>query len=264
MRPDSALALDPFGIALFVLIAIVYPLIGLYRYRRIEHLPEPLPSKTRLRIYYSLIVSQWTLVALVVLFFANAGRSLAELGQSLGPRPMGTLVTAGTVLAAFGVLSLFTTQQLKGASPSDLPRRMRRAGKILPQTGEERTWFALVALTAGVCEEILYRGFVPWAVAGWTGHVLLGFALAAIVFGLGHAYQGKDGMIVTGILGLFFGALAYFVKSLVPGQLLHIAIDLVNGIAVGATLARARLAPVPVPPLEAAPADVDAPAAPSA
>ena len=261
MRVDADLASGLPALGLFVLVAVVYPLIGLQRYRRIEHLPEPLPSRTRLRIYYSLIVSQWLLVALVALFFANAGRSLADLGQSLGPRPSGTLVTAGAVLALFSVLSIFTTQQLRGASPSDLPRRMRRAGKILPQTGQERAWFALVALTAGVCEEILYRGYVPWAVASWTGgNVLLGYGLAAVVFGLGHAYQGKDGMIVTGILGLFFGALAYFVKSLVPGQLLHVAIDLVNGIAVGATLARAQRAPAPAPSA----ADVDAPATPSA
>ena len=260
MRVDADLASGLPALGLFVLVAIVYPLVGLQRYRRIEHLPEPLPSKTRLRIYYSLIVSQWLLVALVALFFASAGRSLADLGQSLGPRPSGTLVTAAAVLAFFSVLSIFTTQQLRGASPSDLPRRMRRAGKILPQTGRERAWFAVVAITAGVCEEILYRGYVPWAVAGWTGNVLAGYGLAAIVFGLGHAYQGKDGMIVTGILGLFFGALAYFVKSLVPGQLLHIAIDLVNGIAVGATLARAQRMPVPAAPA----ADIDAPAAPSA
>jgi len=51
------------------------------------------------------------------------------------------------------------------------------------------------------------------------------------------------------------------VRSLVPGQLLHVAIDLVNGIAVGATLARAQAV---APPPEAAPADIDAPAAPSA
>ena len=254
MTPDHAFALSLPAIALFVLVAIVYPLIGLHRYRRIEHLPEPLPTSTRLRIYYSLILSQWTLVALVALLFAGAGRSLADLGQSLGPRPPETLITSLVLLAAFAVLSMFTTQQLRGASPSDLPRRMRRAGKILPQTGVERGWFVAVALTAGVCEEILYRGYVPWAVDSWLGgNALVAYGLAAVVFGLGHAYQGRDGMIVTGILGLFFGALAYFVGSLVPGQLLHVAIDLVNGIAVGATLARARLVP-----------EVDAPPAPSA
>jgi len=257
------LAHRPEAVLLAILVAVVYPLIGLRRFRRIEHLPEPLPSRTRLRIYWSLLVSQWILVLLTVLLFASAGRSLADIGQSLGPRPMQTIVTACVMLAAFTLLSLFTTRQLRNAKLSDLPHRMRRAGKILPQTGEERAWFALVALTAGVCEEILYRGFLPWFVDAHLGVVGVGYVVAAIIFGFGHAYQGRDGMVVTAVLGLFFGSVAYFVRSLVPGQLLHVAIDLVNGIAVGATLARARLqstpAPVPVPA-----ADIDAPVAPSA
>lgn len=257
----TGLAHRPEAILLVILIAIVYPLIGLRRYRRIEHLPEPLPSRTRLRIYWSLIVSQWLLVLLTALLFAGAGRSLADIGQSLGPWPMRTFVTAAALLAAFALLSSFTTRQLKTAKPADLPDRMRRAGKILPQTGTERAWFAVVALTAGVCEEILYRGYVPWFVDAHLGVAGIGYIVAAVVFGLGHAYQGKGGMFVTAILGLIFGAIAFSVRSLVPAQLLHVAIDLVNGIAVGATLARAQVQPAPV---DAIPADVDAPAAPSA
>jgi membrane protease YdiL (CAAX protease family) len=257
----SGLAHRPEAILLALLIAVVYPLIGLRRYRRIEHLPEPLPSRTRLRIYWSLIVSQWLLVFLTALLFARAGGSLADVGQSLGPWPARTIATAVALLAAFALLSLFTTRQLRNAKPSDLPERMRRAGKILPQTGTECAWFAVVALTAGVCEEILYRGFVPWFVDAHLGVAGLGYIVAAIVFGLGHAYQGRGGMFVTAILGLVFGALVFFVRSLVPAQLLHVAIDLVNGIAVGATLARARVQEEAV---IAIPADVDAPAAPSA
>ena len=255
------LAHRPEAVLLAILVAVVYPLIGLRRFRRIEHLPEPLPSRTRLRIYWSLLVSQWILVLLTALLFAGAGRTLADIGQSLGPRPMQTIVTACVMLAAFALLSFFTTRQLRNAKLSDLPQRMRRAGKILPQTGEECAWFALVALTAGVCEEILYRGFLPWFVDAHLGVAGVGYVVAAIIFGFGHAYQGKDGMAVTAVLGLFFGSVAFFVRSLVPGQLLHVAIDLVNGIAVGATLARAQRqsTPVPVPA-----ADIDAPAAPSA
>jgi membrane protease YdiL (CAAX protease family) len=256
------LAHRPETVLLALLVAVVYPLIGLRRFRRIEHLPEPLPSRTRLRIYWSLIISQWTLVLLTMLLFAGAGRSLADIGQSLGPRPAQTIATAAVLLAAFALLSLFTTRQLRNAKLSDLPHRMRRAGKILPQSGEERGWFALVAVTAGVCEEILYRGFLPWFVDAHLGIAGLGYVVAAIVFGLGHAYQGKDGMIVTAMLGLFFGSVAFFVRSLVPGQLLHVAIDLVNGIAVGATLERARKGEIAS--LEAAPGDIDAPVAPSA
>jgi membrane protease YdiL (CAAX protease family) len=242
------------AVLLALLVAVVYPLLGLRRYRRIEHLPEPLPSRTRIRLYANLIASQWLLVVLVTLLFAGAGRSLADVGQSLGRNAGNTLATVAALLLAFAVLSAFTTRQLRKASLSDLPRRMRRAGKILPQTNAERAWFVAVAFTAGICEEILYRGYVPWFVEGWLrGGPIVSFGIAAVVFGLGHAYQGRDGMIVTGILGLFFGSIASALGSLVPGQFLHVAIDLVNGIAVGATLARAHAAPPP--------AAVDAPAA---
>lgn len=240
MTLDPALAHTMPAVLLAILVAVVYPMVGLRRFRRIEHLPDPLPSRTRLRIYWSLIASQWTLVALTVALMTWGGRSLADLGQSLGLRPPVTVAVTVGLLALFALLSAFTTRQLKVATASDLPPRMRKAGKILPQNGIERAWFVGVALTAGICEEILYRGFLPWFVDGWAGGHGIGYVVAAIAFGLGHAYQGRDGMIITGILGLFFGSLAYSVKSLVPGQLLHIAIDLVNGIAVGSALVRSR------------------------
>jgi len=256
---DPALAHTWPVIVLALAVAVVYPLIGLRRYRRIEHLPEPLPSTTRLRIYWSLIASQWTLVALIAFVLTRGGRSFADLGQTLGAWPRVTIGIGAGLLALFAVLSVFTTRQLRVASASDLPSRMRRAGKILPRNERERGWFVGVALTAGVCEEILYRGFLPWWIAGLTGSVGLGFGLSAIVFGLGHAYQGRGGVIVTGLLGACFGAIAWGLKSLVPGQVLHVAIDLVNGIAVGRTLERVQAAPAaPMP------ADVDAPAAPPA
>ena len=74
----------------------------------------------------------------------------------------------------------------------------RRAGGIptgaddlLPRTGEERGWFAAVAVTAGCCEELLYRGVL---IAFGTGVLGLGVwpaaAIAVVVFGAAHLYQG--------------------------------------------------------------------------
>ncbi len=269
MTLDPTLARSWPVVAVALAAAVVYPLIGLRRYRRIEHMPEPLPSRLRLRIYWNVLGSQWSLVGLAALALAAGGRSFADFGQSFGRSPGVTLAVGASLLVAFGVLSIFTVRQLRKAGASDLPDHMRRAGKILPRNGAERAWFVGVAITAGVCEEILYRGFLPWCVASWTGSVLLGFALAAIVFGLGHAYQGRKGVIVTGLLGLYFGLLAWSMQSLVPGQLLHVAIDLVNGLAVGGALARIQAAPAPeatqdAAPQDTAPGDVDASAAPRA
>jgi membrane protease YdiL (CAAX protease family) len=238
MMSDVALAHSWPACALASLVAVVYPLVGLWRYKKLERLPDPLPSGLRVRFYRNVIVSQWTLVALTAWVMARGGRGLGDLGQNLGPEIMLTLGVAGALVAGFALLSTLTLRQLARADAHELPSHARRAGRILPRTNGERAWFVGVALTAGVCEEILYRGFLPWFLAELFGHLLLGFALATLVFGFGHAYQGRGGVIVTAVLGTFLCGIVILTRSLVPGQILHATIDLVNGIALGATMVR--------------------------
>jgi membrane protease YdiL (CAAX protease family) len=235
---DPALAHSwPAG-ALALVVAVVYPLVGLWRYKKIERLPDPLPPGMRVRFYRNIILSQWTLIALTAWVLASGQRGLADVGESLGRNARLTLTTAGTLLLAFAAVSTFTLRQLARARADELPPHARRAGRILPRTRTERRWFLGVALTAGVCEEILYRGYLPWFLASFFGHVLLGFALATLAFGLGHAYQGRSGVIVTAVLGTFLSVVVLVTGSLVPGQVLHIALDLVNGIALGTAMVR--------------------------
>jgi membrane protease YdiL (CAAX protease family) len=245
VTPDAVLAHTWYASALALLVAVIYPLVGLWRYKKIERLPDPLPSGMRVRFYRNVILSQWTLVALTAVVMARGGHGLRALGQSWGPEVMLTLGVAGALVAGFALLSTLTLRQLARARPDELPSHARRAGRILPRTPGERAWFVGVAITAGVCEEILYRGYLPWYLGGLLGHMLLGFALATIAFGLGHAYQGRGGVIVTGVLGTFLSGVVVLTHSLVPGQLLHTMIDLVNGIALGATMVRIEAAPAP-------------------
>lgn len=243
----SELARRPEAVVLTIAMAIVYPLLGYRRFLEIQQLPEPLDTGTKVRAYRNIVLSQWTLVLATVIVLHRAGGSLADLGFAVRSWVL-TIGVSLALLAGFALLSRLTLRQLAEVKPGELPEHVRRAGRVLPRTGRERAGFAAVAFTAGVCEEILYRGWLPWALAGWFGSALPGFALAAIVFGLGHAYQGRTGVLLTMLLATFLGAVAYFTRTIVPGQLLHVAIDLVNGMAVGAVLARHAAEPPPPPP----------------
>lgn len=102
---------------------------------------------------------------------------------------------------------------------------------VLPRTPRERRWCLLVAINAGVSEELFFRlalplllvlvGLPAWAAA----------ALALGAFAMAHRYQG-----ITGVAGtLVFGAVA-FALYLASGRLwlailLHAAVDL-NGLVV--------------------------------
>ena len=243
------LARTPLAIALTIVIAVVYPLLGWRRFRRLAAQPEPIARATRLGLYGNIVVSQWSLVLATGLVLGAVGPGLATIGQHVGPVPLRTALVAGALLVGFALLSRLTLAQLARASAGDLPGHVRQAGRILPRDGVERAGFLPVAITAGICEEILYRGWLPLVLAAWTGSLAIGFAGAAVVFGLGHAYQGRSGVILTGTLGLFLGAVTWWTGSLVPGQLLHVAVDLVNGLAVGATLARLGNETLPLQPI---------------
>jgi membrane protease YdiL (CAAX protease family) len=99
---------------------------------------------------------------------------------------------------------------------------------LMPHTCPERWRFHAVSVTAGVCEEILFRGFLLWYFAVWVG-IWPAAVLSSIVFGLGHVYLGTKQIPNTAIIGLVMATLAILSGSLWPAMLLHAAIDWNSG-----------------------------------
>ncbi|HEY0048540.1 MAG TPA: type II CAAX endopeptidase family protein [Pyrinomonadaceae bacterium] len=97
---------------------------------------------------------------------------------------------------------------------------------LLPRTKNEKLWFILVALSAGVCEELIFRGFGLrlFESFGFTGIALL--IVTAVVFGLVHIYQGFLGVITSAIMGALFTLIYIQTGSLWWAIAAHIFIDL--------------------------------------
>ena len=94
---------------------------------------------------------------------------------------------------------------------------------VVPATRSELPGFAAVSVTAGVCEELLFRGFVLWYLdallpAGWA------IAGTVVVFGLGHAYQGARGVLFTAVVGGVALAAYLWTGSLVAPMVMHAAV----------------------------------------
>ena len=81
-------------------------------------------------------------------------------------------------------------------------------------------WFGGVSLTAGFCEEFLFRGYFIWALAPWLGWWGAA-ALSLLIFASGHAYQGWNGALRTGIVGAIFTLVVAIFGSLWPAIALH-------------------------------------------
>jgi uncharacterized protein len=107
-------------------------------------------------------------------------------------------------------------------------RVFKRLAFFLPSTAEERAWFALVSITAGVCEEVLYRGFLIRYLSDspWHAGIVAATAIASVAFGLGHGYQGLPGIIGTASVGAVMAVIFLSSGSLWLPMALHAIIDL--------------------------------------
>jgi len=232
LSPWRPLAHSWEGWAFCLLLAGVVPFHGVFAYGRLKSGPDPVPTATKLRLYATIVVMEWALVVLALAIAFRHGLGPADLGQGLANGRI-TLATTALGFLALLILTIFNARQIRHAGREELEATVQRARKFVPVGRTEIAAFAVVSLTAGICEELLYRGWLIHFFGVLLGSIWAGMVVAAIFFGLGHAYQGRNGIAATGVLGLVFGTMFVLVRSLVPGQVLHAAIDLVNGTLAG-------------------------------
>ena len=103
---------------------------------------------------------------------------------------------------------------------------------LAPDGSTEIALWIAVSVTAGICEETIFRGYLQKQFIAWTGSVPSGIFLSAAAFGVGHIYQGAKAAVVIGVYGLLFGVLAWRRGSTRPGMITHALHDTVSGLAV--------------------------------
>jgi len=199
------------------------PFAGRRRYRLLLELLGRDPS-ARLRHYRRGIAFEWAGAALVGLL-AVLGHSRIESLWPAGDRPGVGGQIPGLVLAIVVITAIyrFGGERTRRA----LAVQLRPVAALLPRTAVERRVFAVLAVTAGICEELLYRGF-GLAALRWVAPDLGTSALIVITgagFGLAHLYQGRMGVIATGLLGAYFAWIVIATGSLVPVMILHALLD---------------------------------------
>ncbi|MFY9821669.1 MAG: CPBP family intramembrane glutamic endopeptidase [Thermoanaerobaculia bacterium] len=214
----------------FTLVVIV-PTLGYLRFRRLETQTDLVASSRRkLTVYARIILVQWFLVAAMLLVGWRHGLSAADLGERFADARLTLGVTAALVAIVAVVLAIILGRR-RHPRPQAHTATVDRMRKLMPASGPEWAAFALVCITAGVCEELLYRGWLVSILRVGTGSVWVAVGIASAIFGIGHAYQGAKGMLRTGLVGLQLALLFVYVDSLIPGQVLHAAVDIVAGFA---------------------------------
>lgn len=223
---------DFFVIVIFL--GTVIPWRGAVRVRRLLRQPA-IGAAERLSVYLSTIAFQWIIAGLVARRAFSRGLSRIDLGLTLSNpwRTVWIAVIFTILLCANQFASIRRVAQL---APGERGSVFSVAERIMPQTNTETIVFVALACTAGVAEEFLYRGFLIAVFvrlfADSTLSVWIAALLSSALFGIGHLYQGKRGIITTFIVGILFSAIRIWSGSLVPAMVAHAAVDLVAGLGV--------------------------------
>ena len=186
-------------------------------------------TKARHTLWLRGALLMWAASTLVLWLWIATGVPMSSVGFSLPDRWRLWLPLAATV--AFTALQ--TSSAIKLArlpAPSEkLRAQLGGVAAISPRTAFELPAFLGVSLTAGFCEELLFRGFLIWVLQPLVG-LWLAAALSALLFGAAHAYQGLAGVIRTGLFGLVFTAIVLLTGSLWPAIVLHAVVDAMGGV----------------------------------
>lgn len=214
-----------------VLFAVALPLFDyLVSWHAFRRRSRADPARARRRLWTQNMAWQWALVGAGAALWLFYDRSWSSFGFSV---PEGWRLSASIglilLLVVYCVQSAATVARSSEARASVRQQVTGEITAVIPHTRTEMYWFGGVALTAGFCEEFLFRGYFIWVFRPWLGWWGAG-ALSLLIFASAHAYQGWNGALRTGVVGLLFTLVVAITHSLWPAIVLHFLLDLGMGI----------------------------------
>ena len=182
-------------------------------------------SRDRLTLYTTTIAFQWATSVIIAWRCWVHGISPAALGLdfSNASRILPPTLLGGALL--FG-LQWLNMRRLSQLAPDSHGLLQSIAARILPQSRLEILVFFPLALTVAVCEEFFYRGFAMAALERWGWPNPAVILSTSLLFGLGHIYQGRPGVLSTILLGALFALAKTLYGSLIPPMVWHFTVDM--------------------------------------
>jgi membrane protease YdiL (CAAX protease family) len=175
----------------------------------------------RLRMYERTILVEWLVLALVIVGVRLHGSPLtAVFGERW--RSLRQVFTDIGIALVFLIVSIMVLSALGGHNKGP----DASTAFLFPHGRGETSMWILLSLTAGICEEGLYRGYLQRQFTAFTKSAPIGIALSAAAFGAAHAYQGWRHAAQIAALGAMLGALAYWRRTVRPGMISHAAQDI--------------------------------------
>ena len=188
--------------------------------------------QARFNTYLYSIASLWGLALPILIIWQVEGLDWAALGfqWNWGLSLLGVCVASGLIVAFFALQAwqMYSSARQRRAY-SEALRDSGGAHYFMPVTSRDHRVFLGLGVTAGITEEIIFRGFLIW-VFSYVMPIWAAGLVSHFFFTLMHRYQGLAGMVQVFVIGAVITALYLIGGSLWPLISLHIAVDVLNAI----------------------------------
>lgn len=229
------------NIILCILLMLFYTYSVVIDIRDMKKYENTIITETaRTKFYQECILYGWIPVFIIFVFVALTPLSLYDIGMRritmsninwLNIMIFGVFFIITITLLYQTVMYLMSEEyrrQLEEQVKNSQQKHYERTIDLLiPRSIKEKKYFFLTSLTAGIGEEIVWRGTILFLLEDIfpAMHMVGVVLIASALFGLCHCYQGMRGVIKTGIGGIFFMLLYLVTDSLFFGIVLHFMFD---------------------------------------
>ncbi|MGB6386692.1 MAG: CPBP family intramembrane glutamic endopeptidase [Terriglobales bacterium] len=208
---------------------LVLALQALIAYRGKIHADQmrAIVNPNRIGAYEHSMFFEWFILALVIVGVTLHGSSLfVVLGERW--RSFRQVLRDVGIAISFLIVSIVAGSimppYLHGGAGD------KAAQFLLPRGGVEMALWAVLSISAGICEEAVYRGYLQRQFTALTKSVPAGIILSAMAFGGAHSYLGLGPALRIGLLGAMCGILAYWCGTVRPGMIAHALQDMLGAI----------------------------------
>jgi membrane protease YdiL (CAAX protease family) len=178
-----------------------------------------------IHLYLTAILMDWALLYYCWVGVHHVGGDLGTLSGGLWSSWRSIAIDLAIALPFWLIWegTAYGVPWLLGAS------KAKSVDSLLPQSVLEIVIWIVTSVTAGICEEMAFRGYLQRQLHALTGGVVMAVLGQGIVFGLFHAYQGWKSVIVISVLGVMYGVLAVWRRNLRANIIVHAWTDVWSG-----------------------------------
>lgn len=211
-----------YGLIFFAILSgVIFPLYALATAKKTQAYIHDNPDKLS-EAYKSIFVMQWGMCLPVVIMLGLKEGGFASMGLHFLTDPLSVAGLIGITLLSIQLVKIlpFPEKRLIKAK-----RKLKEVLFILPKNLQEHKWSIIISITAGVCEEILFRGLF-FELLNQYMPAVYAILVVNILFGLGHAGTKLKNMLSTSGLGILWSIIYYYTGSLWVPILMHILVDI--------------------------------------